>query len=185
MFRMEQDVMKDTLDDIGGVAGTQAEPPAWLTGLIARTQLPGDFDRRCDIASKAAYAIFQLRVEGTRHKISDAPFGRVVQALAVIGKIHLGDLQESLSVPDWDKVSAATAAPFARLARLLEFSYEQAERAIRGTFAEPVLAQVAPAGGVPMSFDQALQKAESQYSEEDKAELDRLIQAIRSEYEMG
>ena len=166
-----------------GEAKARADPPAGLPGLLSSARLPEDADRRCRVASKAAFAIDQLRRERARHRISDVPFGRYLQSLSTLGAISLENIQTSLGLPDW-VVTAATAPSLARLARLIELSEEQARKFIRGTFAEPHgFAEAAHRGAEPIPFDEVLEIVESGYSEFTRAELDEVLRAIHIEYD--
>jgi len=167
-----------------GSASGQAEHPAWLTELVSRAMLPEDFDRRCRAASKAAYAIDQLRRELKQHKLASRPFGHLIRGLAEFGSISLEDIQFSLGITDWDQLNLSTAKAFGRIAGLLKMEWPQVLECMKGAYAVPRgLVEAYPLGAPPPPFIDLVKLVEAHYNDEERMELEAIIRVIRAEYD--
>jgi hypothetical protein len=161
----------------------------WLKTLISSVRLPAELDRRCKLASRAAFVIAKMRRERTYHNIADLPLDRYLRGLAELAGVALTEVQSAFSLPALDSVTAVTAPILARIARLVGIPGADTEMYARWTFlqgvdsdrSDAILAlSRGPDAKVPL--DIALQTQESAYSADQAAELARVIKAIRHEY---
>lgn len=166
----------------------QDEPPVALKDLISKIQLPADLERRSRAAGRAAYVIDRMRWERQCHRIAERPLDRYLRGLAELAGVALDEVQAALALPAWDQVTAATAPLLARVARLIGLPADETGKFTRWTYLgcvdpERSDAILATHRGEPqISIEDALRQQEECYSEEQRAEVARIIEAIRSEY---
>lgn len=167
----------------------QSESVTWIESLLSGMQLPPDFDAHCKTAGQAAYAIDRLRRERRLNRFSELPLHRHIRGLAELAGTSLAPIQQVFGIEDWHKITGKTASRISRVARLIGLTVQEANLSLRWTFfdlmnperSEEIFA-LSRGDVEPMPVATTLATEEAEYSSDEKAELERIVRAIREEY---
>jgi hypothetical protein len=164
------------------------EPSVALKNLLAKITLSPELARRSQAAGRAGYLIDLMRREREDHELALRPLDRYLRGLAELAGVRLEEVRHGLGATAWDVVTAGTAPLLARISRLIGLSAAETAACARWAYLGAVMPDSSDAllathrGKLASTLEKELQRHEAEYANEQRVELDRILEAIRSEY---